>query len=150
VPSSSASASVLYVSTSANSGSDFGREDAKCSDGVILLRQVAATFCSIQSIRHDTSLKEKTDAPQENHAGGTPGLGAVWAGGPGSGLTAGASLRKATLIECDPALALCARLLTIEIFLKRNMGLRQMQRARAAQDVSKFQFPGLPGPKRAQ
>src|SRR5260370_15908189 len=82
--------------------------------------------------------------------GGTPGLGAVWAGGPGSGLTAGASLRKATLIECDPALAVCARLLTIEIFLTKNIGLRQTQRARAAQDVSKFQFPGLPGPQRAQ
>ena len=77
-------------------------------------------------------------------------MGAVWAGGPGSGLTAGASLRKATLIECDPALAVCARLLTIEIFLTKNIGLRQTQRARAAQDVSKFQFPGLPGPKRAQ
>jgi hypothetical protein len=54
--------------------------------------------------------------------GGTPGLGAVWAGGPGSGLTAGASLRKATLIECDPAPAVCARSLTIEIFLTRNLG----------------------------
>ena len=83
MPSSSASASVLYVSTSANSGSDFGREDAKCSDGVILLRQVAATFCSIQSIRHDTSLKEKTDAPQENHAPGDPGLGGCVGWGPG-------------------------------------------------------------------
>jgi hypothetical protein len=50
----------------------------------------------------------------------------------------------------DPTLAVCARLLTIEIFLTRNIGLRQTQRARAAQDVSKFQFPGLPGPKRAQ
>ncbi len=94
-----------------------------------LLRQVAATFCSIQSIRHDTSLKEKTDAPQENHARGTPGLGAVWAGGPGSGLTAGASLRKATLIECDPAPAVCTSLLTIEIFLTRNLGLRQARKA---------------------
>ena len=43
--------------------------------------------------------------------GGTPGLGAVWAGGPGSGL-----------IECDPAPAGCARSLTIEIFLTRNLG----------------------------
>jgi hypothetical protein len=61
----------------------FGREDAKGSDGVILLRQVAATFCSIQSIRHDTSLKEKTDAPQENHAPGDPGLGGCVGWGPG-------------------------------------------------------------------
>src|SRR6266436_2209238 len=87
---------------------------------------------------------------RKSRTGGTPGLGAVWAGGPGSGLTAGASLRKATLIECDPALAVCARLLTIEILLTKNIGLRQTQRARAAQDVSKFQFPGPPGPKRAQ
>jgi hypothetical protein len=82
--------------------------------------------------------------------GGPRAWGLCGLGGPGSGLTAGASLRKATSIECDPALAVCARLLTIEIFLTRNIGLRQTQRARAAQDVSKFQFPGLPGPKRAQ
>ena len=73
--------------------------------------------------------------------GGTPVCGL---GGPGSGLTAGASLRKATLIECDPALAVCARLLTIEIFLTRNIGLRQTQRARAAQDVFQVSIPGLP------
>jgi hypothetical protein len=37
-------------------------------------------------------------------------------GGPGSGLTAGASLRKATLIERDPAHSVCAKVLTFEIF----------------------------------
>jgi hypothetical protein len=47
---------------------------------------------------------------------GTPGLGAVWAVGPGFGLAVGASLRKATLTECDPAPAVCTSLLTIEIF----------------------------------
>jgi hypothetical protein len=44
---------------------------------------------------------------------GTRGLGAV---GPGFGLAVGASLRKATLTECDPAPAVCISLLTIEIF----------------------------------
>jgi hypothetical protein len=29
------------------------------------------------------------------------------------------------LIECDPAPPVCAKLLTIEIFLTRNLGLRQ-------------------------
>jgi hypothetical protein len=72
--------------------------------------------------------RKLTRAQKTTH-GGTPGLGAVWAGGPGSGLTAGASLRKAVLIECDPALAVCARLLTIEIFLTRNLGLRQAHKA---------------------
>ena len=40
--------------------------------------------------------------------------------GAGAGLTAGVFLRKAGLIECDTAPAVCARLLTIEIFLTMN------------------------------
>ena len=47
------------------------------------------------------------DPPSENHARGTPGLGA-----PGSGLTAGASLRKAALnaIRRQPYVQDCSQL----------------------------------------
>ena len=61
--------------------------------------------------------------------GGPRAWGLCGLGAPGSGLTAGASLRKATLIECDPAPAVCTSLLTIEIFLTRNLGLRQSRKA---------------------
>ena len=47
-------------------------------------------------------------------------LGGSW--GPGS--WPDAFLRKAALIECDPAPAVCAKLLTFEIFLTRNLGVK--------------------------
>jgi hypothetical protein len=45
-----------------------------------------------------------------------------WGWGPGFDLAAGAFLREARLIEADPAAVACARLLTIELFLMRNLG----------------------------
>jgi hypothetical protein len=58
---------------------------------------------------------------------------------------------KAGLIECDLALAVCAKLLTIEIFFTGNLGVKAS--AQGTSGPRCFQvsiFPRLPRPKRAQ
>jgi hypothetical protein len=88
--------------------------------------------CQANARAGNTSvLKEWVTRAQKITHGGPWAWGLCGLGAPGSGLTAGAFLRKAALIECHPAPAVCARLLTIEVFYEEH-GLRRAHKASRA------------------